>query len=131
MNPKKKFLWYGSKQLTLSLLCDQKKTIWTWRDLLLFKMMVIKRNRGYMLSILMEKKRWNPEFITHHYFGFKTKWHPELLSCWTDNYLHSWYFSSLFYNFKMKNVDKDFEANGGKKVHYVHCFIHILLLFSH
>ena len=31
----------------------------------------------------------------------------------------------------MKNVDKDFEANGGKKVHYVHCFIHILLLFSH
>ena len=25
MNPKKKFLWYGTKQFTLSLLCDQKK----------------------------------------------------------------------------------------------------------
>ena len=25
MNPKKKFLWYGTKQFTLSLLCDKKK----------------------------------------------------------------------------------------------------------
>ena len=27
----------------------------------------------------------------------------------------------------MKNVDKNLEVHGEKKVHYVHCFIHIVV----
>ena len=45
----------------------------TGLDLLSFKMMVIKKNRVDMLSILMGNKRRNPEFTIHYHFVFKTK----------------------------------------------------------